>query len=68
MADIETANSANCFVVELRQEDLGSLLGVTRQSVSKELSRLQAEALVRMQYGRIILLNVRELAKVAESG
>jgi len=51
--------------IKITQDDLGNLLGVTRQSVSKELKRLEQGKLVRIEYGQIMLTNVSALARSA---
>lgn len=41
--------------LHLPQDELGRLLGASRQSVSKELKALEREGLVKLAYGRIVI-------------
>lgn len=54
--------------VELRltQDELADLLGVTRQSVSRELKRLEREGHVQVVYGGLVLRTSSELAGIVE--
>lgn len=54
-------------VVECRQEDLASMLGVSRVSVGKALKRIQDEGLVRLGYGRIRLPDIQRLVEIIEA-
>ncbi len=56
--------------VELRlaKHKLGELLGVSRQSVTKEMKRLGAEGIVAMHYGRISILDLPALSTLARPG
>jgi CRP/FNR family cyclic AMP-dependent transcriptional regulator len=53
--------------VELRlaKDRLGELLGVTRQSVTKEIKRLESEGVLTMHYGRILIRDVAEISAIA---
>ncbi len=61
----ETAGTA--IQIRLTKDDLGDLLGVTRQSVSKELRRLEREGLVISAYGRLTLIDQAALGRIANS-
>ena len=50
--------------VPVSQEALAMMLGMTRQTVSKELKFLQAQALVVVRYGRIDILSATKLQSV----
>lgn len=52
--------------LRLTQDELADLLGVTRQSVSRELKRLEREGHVEVVYGGIVLRTSPELAKIVE--
>ena len=41
--------------IAISQEELGQMLGASRQSVNKELKRLQAEHTIDLRYGRIYI-------------
>ena len=51
--------------VRITQDSLAALLGVTRQSVSKELKKLESEGLIRISYGHIDLPSRLALERVA---
>jgi CRP-like cAMP-binding protein len=51
--------------IKLTQDSLADLLGATRQSVSRELKRLESGGLVIIQYGRVTLTDPAALARVA---
>ncbi len=57
MAKIEK----NTATLEVTQESLGRILGVTRMSVVRALDRLEEEGLLRRGYGRIEVLDVSAL-------
>lgn len=59
----ETAGTA--IQIRLTKDNLGDLLGVTRQSVSKELSRLEKEGLLISSYGRLTLIDQSALSRIA---
>jgi CRP-like cAMP-binding protein len=52
----------------LPQEALAMMLGVTRQTLSKELNALARDGLISLSYGRIELLSVDALQALVRSG
>jgi CRP-like cAMP-binding protein len=50
----------------LSQSELGEMIGVSRQTVSSALKRLQDEGLLSMRYGHVLILQVRALQNYAE--
>lgn len=50
----------------LSQENLASMLGITRQSLSKQLLEWKEKAWVDIQYGRIGIRNIKALQAVSE--
>jgi CRP-like cAMP-binding protein len=50
----------------LSQSELGEMIGVSRQTVSSALKRLQTEGLVSMRYGYVVILDVRALQNYSE--
>ena len=52
--------------IRLTQEDLGALLGVTRQSISKELRLLELEGVLRVGYGKLMVTDQDALGRVAD--
>lgn len=53
--------------LHLNQQALGELIGVTRKTANRLLAALEAEGLVRLGYGRLELLDMSGLRRVAES-
>lgn len=53
--------------IELRlsQEALASIVGVSRQTINKELRRMEEEGLIRMHYSRLTVCDLKGLAEVA---
>lgn len=47
--------------IEISQEELGLLVGVSRQVVNRSLQELEEEGLVKLEHGRITPLNIRAL-------
>lgn len=43
--------------LRLSQEDLGHMLGVSRQSVNRQLKEWEAQGILRLDYGRIAVLD-----------
>lgn len=48
--------------IEITQEELGLLAGVSRQVANKSLQALEAEGLIRIEYERITVLDLAKLA------
>jgi CRP-like cAMP-binding protein len=48
----------DCISIKITQEDLAAMVGVTRQSISKELARFEHQKLIRISYRRVILTDV----------
>ncbi|MGN6111123.1 MAG: Crp/Fnr family transcriptional regulator [Kofleriaceae bacterium] len=53
-------------VVHLRQDQLATMLSTSRQTVNQLLKELDARALVRVAYGKIELLDLEGLRRVAD--
>ena len=47
--------------LEISQEELGSLAGISRQRVNRALHMLEAAGLLKVQYGVIAVLDVKGL-------
>lgn len=47
--------------IEISQEELGLLVGVSRQVVNRSLQELEEEGLVKLEHGRITPLNIQAL-------
>lgn len=53
-------------ILPLSQSELGELIGVSRQTISSSLKRLQSEGLVSMKYGRTVVLKSNALQNYQE--
>lgn len=51
--------------LRLSQEGLGQMLGASRQSVNKQLKEWESEGVLRVAYGRIILLDLDALRRLS---
>ena len=47
--------------LHMSQEDLAGMIGISRQSLNKTLKRLQAQRMIELQYGRIIVTDEEKL-------
>jgi CRP-like cAMP-binding protein len=54
--------------LKLSQQELGDLVGATRESVNKQLRAWVAEGMLEHQDGKVVLLEVERLSAVAEAG
>ena len=48
------------------QEELGQLVGLSRQRVNQALKRLEAEGLLRVEYGSVSVLDLARLRTYGE--
>jgi len=62
----EASLNDNERVLSLSQEALGAMLGLSRQTVNKELKQLEREGLVRLHYGQITLPDLVGLRRLVE--
>jgi len=53
--------------LKLTQDEIGSMLGVSRQSVHGEIKALERDGLVEMSYGHVTLRDLRGLERLADS-
>ena len=53
-------------VVQLAQEDLAAMLGVSRQTTNALLKALQEQGVVRLGYGEIEILDAQRLREMAQ--
>jgi CRP/FNR family transcriptional regulator, cyclic AMP receptor protein len=47
--------------LEITQEEIGALSGMSRQNANRALNRLEKEGLLRLEYGGVTILNVERL-------
>jgi CRP-like cAMP-binding protein len=52
----------SCIISPFSHEDLGRLVGATRQSVSRELKQLEKDGLIKLQYGKLIINNLQRFS------
>ncbi|BEP40138.1 Crp/Fnr family transcriptional regulator [Variovorax sp. 375MFSha3.1] len=60
-----TAEDAGGPLVRLSQNDLAAMLGLSRQTINKELGRLVEEGAIDMRYKRIRIVDADRLARIA---
>ena len=51
------------FVINISQEELGRMLGASRQTVNKELKKLVSEGSVDLRYGKIYLTDLEAIRR-----
>ncbi|WP_454752803.1 Crp/Fnr family transcriptional regulator [Cupriavidus necator] len=51
--------------LQLSQEDLGHMLGVSRQSINRQLKEWEGQRILRLDYGRVTLLDQDALRRLA---
>jgi len=54
--------------LKLTQDEIGSMLGVSRQSVHGEIKALEREGIIEMSYGHVTLRDPAGLERVAQGG
>jgi CRP/FNR family cyclic AMP-dependent transcriptional regulator len=57
----KSPGSENRFELEISQLDLSRMLGVSRQSISKELKSLEEQGLIDIEYGKVVIKNMDTL-------
>jgi len=64
----EKADQGIKIGLKLPQEELGLLLNTSRQSINKELKKLQALNLIKIAYGRLTLMDISRLKNLTNGG
>lgn len=59
---------ATLIDLHLPQDDLGRMLGASRQGVSKELKAWEAAGWIALDYGRLTVLDLESLRRIANQG
>lgn len=65
------ARNIRCYAageVNLSQDEIATMLGTRRQVVNRALRELEAEGIVRVQYGRVTVLDMAKLSGLAQEG
>ena len=57
----------DCIGIKITQEDLAAMVGVTRQSISKELARFEQQNFIKIGYRRILLADVAAIDRLLSS-
>jgi len=61
--DVDRAHGETDGVLDLTQEQLAAMVGVSRQTMNKILQQLERQKLIRRQYGKIIAVNPEMLTQ-----
>lgn len=61
----QSVGTRNASSVYLSQNELGTMLGISRQTINKELRKLANQGAVRIDYGRVDVLNMEALRALA---
>jgi CRP-like cAMP-binding protein len=61
------ARSSGGAELHVRQEDLAAMIGVSRQTINKELKALERAGMVELAYGRIVVRDAQRLRTVGEA-
>lgn len=67
LTSVEEGTKVSRHTIHCRQEDLADMLGVSRVAVSKALKSLQADRLVSIGYGKIVVNDVQVLLRWLET-
>ena len=64
---IASVNNEHFYEIQMTQNEIAALIGSTRESVSRNLSKMQQEGLIKVKRGRIILLDRTKLRKLGQT-
>ncbi|WP_037024457.1 Crp/Fnr family transcriptional regulator [Cupriavidus sp. GA3-3] len=64
-AHLLSAPEGSGSALRLSQEDLGQMLGVSRQSINRQLKEWESQRLLRLDYGRVTVLDQDALRRLA---
>jgi CRP-like cAMP-binding protein len=54
--------------IAITQQEISEMVGMTRESINKQLRAWAARKLVRLEHGAIVVLNAEMLRQLAEAG
>lgn len=65
---VEGIDQGICINIPLSQTDMGKMLGVTRQSIQRELKHWREKNWIKKEGGRLKILELNQLKKLASKG
>jgi CRP-like cAMP-binding protein len=54
--------------IAITQQEISEMVGMTRESINKQLRAWEARNWVRLEHGAIVVLNVEQLQALADAG
>lgn len=63
MVGTESDTDGSCIITPFSHDELGRLVGATRQSVSRELKLLENEGLIELKYSKLIIKNLKSFSE-----
>ncbi len=66
LADVANGQPGEHALVKVTQESLAMMLGITRQTLSKELRFFKLNGLIRLEYGKIEILMESKLSALCD--
>lgn len=63
----ETDTDGNIIIKNVSQESLGLMVGATRQSISRELKKMEEEHWISFKYTQLIIFNIKEMINQFEN-
>jgi CRP/FNR family transcriptional regulator, cyclic AMP receptor protein len=67
LVDADTAGKQECKIA-ITQRDLGNLIGMSRESINKQLRIWEDKKWVRLERNAVVILATDQLAAIAEDG
>jgi CRP/FNR family cyclic AMP-dependent transcriptional regulator len=64
----ERQTSEDSRTIEITQQEISEMVGMTRESINKQLRAWAARSWVRLEHGAIVVLDAGSLRELAESG
>lgn len=66
LMDNSAPNSSNRLVIDASQSDIATMIGVSRPTINQAITALREADVLRTQYGKIEILNVKKLRQIAD--